>query len=141
MSAGPQVLHAGCVAIAGRGLLILGPSGSGKSALALQLLALGAGLVSDDRTELDLRDGRLFARAPAALSGLIEARGLGILRAPAVAEVELVLAVDLGLHEDERLPPRRTITLAGATCELVHGSQSSHFPAALMCYLRYGRLA
>jgi len=79
-------LHASCVALQDKGLLILGPSGSGKSALALQLMALGAVLVADDYTDLVRCDDRVIARCPAALRGLIEARGIGILRADTVAQ-------------------------------------------------------
>ncbi|MDA3887407.1 MAG: serine kinase, partial [Allgaiera sp.] len=63
---GESILHASCVALDGRGVLILGPSGAGKSGLALQLMALGARLVADDRTRLNPRAGRLIARAPSA---------------------------------------------------------------------------
>ncbi|WP_331459605.1 HPr kinase/phosphorylase [Paracoccus liaowanqingii] len=70
-------LHATTVALEGRGLVILGPSGSGKSGLALELMAVGAVLVADDRTDLRLQQGRLIAQAPPALSGRIEARGWG----------------------------------------------------------------
>lgn len=57
------ILHASCVALDGRGLLILGPSGSGKSALALELMALGADLVADDRTEIEGQGPDLVAAA------------------------------------------------------------------------------
>jgi len=134
-------LHASCVAAAGRGVLILGPSGSGKSGLALQLMALGAALVADDRTEIGLADGTVIARCPHRLSGLIEARGIGLLRAPALAEVPVRLVVDLGHPESDRLPPQRSVIPLGATLDLVLASRSDHFPAAVLCYLRHGRRA
>jgi HPr kinase/phosphorylase len=131
-----EILHASCVALEGRGLLILGPSGAGKSGLALQLMALGARLVADDRTEV-FRDGSgLSARCPPALAGLIEARGIGILRADPLTHAPVVLAVDLGQSETERLPQRRVIFVLGATIDLVLGPQSAHFASALCCYLR-----
>jgi HPr kinase/phosphorylase len=132
-------LHAGCVAVGGRGLLILGPSGSGKSALALQLIALGAGLVADDRTDVTRAADGLTARCPPALSGMIEARGLGILHAPVVSAAKLVLAVDLGVTETERLPPFRHVDVLGVELPLVRAQQGSHFHAALLHYLRFGR--
>jgi HPr kinase/phosphorylase len=132
-------LHASCVAVGGRGLLILGPSGSGKSALALQLMAFGADLVADDRTQISLCDGQLRASCPAALCGLIEARGIGILRAPFVTSVPLVLAVDLGQSEGQRLPLRHKIVVLGQDIELVFAIEGNHFPAALLCYLKGGR--
>lgn len=134
-------LHASCVALDERAVLILGPAGAGKSGLALRLMALGAVLVADDRTELALRDGTLVARCPPALRGMIEARGLGILNAPVQDEAAVVLAVDLATPETDRLPPRRRVEYLGVACDLVLGSRHDHFPAAVLCYLRHGRLA
>ena len=136
-----QTLHASTVAVNGRGLLILGPLGAGKSALALQLIALGALLVADDRTDLTAQSGRLTARCPAPIKGLIEARGLGLLRAPPLDEAEIALVADLSQTEDQRLPPRRRITILGCEVDLVLQAQNDHFPAALMLYLRHGRQA
>ncbi len=135
------VLHASCIAVNGRGLLILGPSGAGKSALALQLMAFGADLVADDRTLIRREGDRLLARAPEPLSGLIEARGIGLLTARALADVPLSLVVDLAQTESDRLPPRRSVTILGTTLDLVLRSQSDHFSAALLCYLKGNRSA
>ena len=132
-------LHASCVAVEGRGVLILGPSGSGKSSLALQLMAFGARLVADDRTDIFRHGQEVTAHSPAALAGLIEARGIGILWARPQTGVPLALVVDLGSTETDRLPPRRHITLLGATLDLVFASRSNHFPAAVLCYLQGGR--
>lgn len=134
-------VHGGCVAIDGRGLLITGPSGTGKSALALQLMAFGARLVSDDRTILTLRDGRLHATCPPAIRGMVEARGLGILNADAIDGADVVLAVDMGVIEAERLPPHRSVTYLGRTVDLVHAQRNAHFPSALLAYLKGGRRA
>jgi HPr kinase/phosphorylase len=137
-----EILHATCVAVAGRGLLILGASGSGKSALALRLISRGAALVSDDLTRLDLNHETLVARCPNLdLAGVIEARGTGILRAPSVESTEVVLAVDMGRIESDRLPPVRTITILGCAVDLVLRVPYDHFPDALMLYLRHGRQA
>lgn len=132
-------LHASCVALGARGVLILGPSGSGKSALALQLMALGAALVADDRTEVQRSGAGLVARCPATLSGLIEARGVGLLRADPLDHAVLDLAVDLGQRETDRLPPERGLDILGVTLPLVHGQETSHFPAAILQYLKSGR--
>jgi HPr kinase/phosphorylase len=87
------------------GILILGPSGSGKSDLALRLIERGAALVSDDRTELFVRDDRLCARAPAALAGLLEVRGLGIVQLPYAPEACVAVVVQLvAPSEIERFP-------------------------------------
>lgn len=139
--AGPgEIVHASTVAVAGRALVIFGPSGAGKSALALQLMALGAQLVADDRTRLTLRAGAVFAASPEAIRGRIEARGIGLLNADPAAPAPVVLAVDLALRETERMPPARHITLLGQKVRLLHDPGTAHFPAALMLYLRGGRL-
>ena len=90
--------HASCAAREGQGVLLLGPSGCGKSDLLLRLIDNGFSLVADDR--VDLRDG--IASAPAALAGLLEVRGLGLLRLPHLASAPVVLAVELSAGE--RLP-------------------------------------
>jgi HPr kinase/phosphorylase len=94
-------IHASCVAIDTRGVLILGDSGAGKSDLAMRLIDGGAKLVSDDRTDLYIARGRLCARAPKSIAGLIEVRGLGIIAMPFVKNVPLALAIKLGA------PPKR----------------------------------
>lgn len=134
-------LHASCVAIDGRGLLILGPSGSGKSSLALQMIGLGAVLVADDQVEVTSADDALVASGPPALAGVIEARGVGLLRADAVASVPLHLAVDLGQPASPRLPERHGIVLLEKRIELVKGPLNAHLPVALLLYLRGGRQA
>jgi HPr kinase/phosphorylase len=142
-----EILHATCVAFAKRGVLILGPSGSGKSALGLQLMALGARLVADDRTVLTAKAGltpkasALVATSPPTIRGLIEARGLGLIRADAIASAPVVLVVDLGHTETDRLPPFRRITLCGIDLALVLGQQSPHFPSSLLAYMNGGRQA
>ncbi|MFN3936181.1 MAG: HPr kinase/phosphorylase [Gemmobacter sp.] len=135
------VVHATAVAFGDRAALILGPAGSGKSALALALMALGAGLLADDRTRLELRGGRVFAGAPAGLPALIEARGVGLLRARLCPPAPLVLAVDLTVSATARLPPRRSITLLGCAVDLVHAVATPHFPAAIRQYILHGREA
>ena len=77
------------------GILLLGKSGSGKSDLALRLIARGAKLVSDDRTDLFMENGKLTARAPASIKSLIEVRGLGIVALPSAAKARIALAVSL----------------------------------------------
>jgi len=89
-------LHATCVAIGDRAVLLIGASGSGKSDLALRLIDRGATLVSDDQTLLTVVDGTLLAAPPATIAGLIEVRGIGIVPLPHRAETPIALAVRLG---------------------------------------------
>ncbi len=137
----PLLLHASCVAVKGRAVLILGASGAGKSSLALLMMAMGADLVADDQTRIVARGGRLIATAPTEIKGLIEARFLGLLNAPAVTEAEVALVVDLDRTETDRLPPARQITLAGVACALAYSSPAPHLAASLMLYLGHGRRA
>ena len=88
------------------GVLLLGKSGAGKSDLALRLIALGATLVADDRTDLTVWRGKLYASAPARLAGLIEVRGVGILKLPHAPRVRVALVVELGPGA-MRLPDQR----------------------------------
>ncbi|MGE4431569.1 MAG: HPr kinase/phosphorylase [Sphingobium sp.] len=107
---GPGPIHASCVAIDGAAILIMGPSGSGKSDLCLRLIDRGALLVSDDYTEIrhDEGSGRIIASPPATIAGKLEVRGLGILSLPHVDSAPVTAAVALvSGHGDgviERLP-------------------------------------
>lgn len=89
-----------------------GPSGSGKSDLALRALDLGFRLVSDDRTLVWSSGGTAFGRAPQTLAGLLEIRGVGVLRVPALDFCRIDLAVMSGIPE--RLPDPEVVVLAGA---------------------------
>ncbi len=126
------------MAVDGRGVLILGKSGAGKSSLALTLLAFGAGLVADDRVTL-IDDAGPTAMPPPAIAGLIEARGVGLLRAPIVARCSVDLVIDLDIQEADRLPPIRYISILGHDVPLQHNADAPHFAPAIMQYLRAGR--
>ncbi len=130
------ILHASTVAF-GRagGILILGPSGSGKSTLALRLIGAGAQLVADDRTIVMAKGGRLFARAPRAIAGLVEARGLGIVRLLPLRLVQLRLVVDLAAPGPARMPPETMHDLEGVTLPLLPAANGDAFIAALRHYV------
>ena len=114
-----MILHAGCVARRGaRGwaaVLITGPSGAGKSDLALRLITRGWRLVADDRTRVWGSGGVLYATAPEVLSGLVEARGLGICTLPPrwIAPVRLAAACLPPAQGAERLPDDAIAQFAG----------------------------
>ena len=107
-----ETVHATCVAIGGRGVLIAGRPGSGKSDLALRLIDRGAGLVSDDYTEVSASGGLLTARAPATIAGRMEIRGVGLIEFAAAAEAPVCLLADLDAVP-ERLPEPATRRIAG----------------------------
>ena len=96
-------VHATAIAVGRRGVLIRGPSGSGKSDLALRVLALGPSallqepvkLVADDQVILTSEPGAVIATAPSVLRGRLEVRGVGILEVAAAAQCEIVLVADL----------------------------------------------
>jgi serine kinase of HPr protein (carbohydrate metabolism regulator) len=96
-------IHASCVALGGKGVLLLGASGAGKSDLALRLIDGGARLVADDRCEIFVRAGKLCARAPDSIAGLIEMRGQGVIALPHAKSVIVAMAVRLGASP-ARLP-------------------------------------
>ncbi len=133
-----QILHASCVAVPGRAALIRGASGQGKSTLALELLAFGATLIADDRTRLQRIQDRLHASAPDNIRGLIEARGVGLLRAETMETAPVTVVIDLDRTENDRLPQLHRTRILGCTLPLLHKSEYGHFPAAIMQYLKGG---
>ena len=108
-----ETVHASAVAIDGRAVLIGGPSGIGKSDLALRLIDRGAVLISDDYCDVRRTEGQVRASAPATILGKIEMRGLGIVEMATAQHVPIALFVDLD-RAPERLPePGETRSLAG----------------------------
>ena len=129
-------LHATTVAFGpDRGVLILGASGTGKSALALHLMALGAHLVADDRTLLVRHGDALMASAPPALRGLIEAWGIGLIRADPLETAKLVLVIDMDHPTRHRMPPPQSRSWLGIALPLLHKVEAGHFPAAILHYI------
>jgi HPr kinase/phosphorylase len=110
-------IHASCIVCAGAGaafgtpsdggVLLLGDSGSGKSDLALRLVAMGAGLVADDRCEIFFDGTTLRARPPRTIAGLMEIHGVGVVALPFVPEARIALVVRASETHPQRLPERR----------------------------------
>ena len=132
------LLHASCVSVNGNGVLICGAAGSGKSSLALNLIALGAELVADDQTLIRRENKNLIARCPETISHLIEARGLGILTPPTRSDDALTLVVDLETVQSQRVPPPEAYELFGITLPLFRRAPLDAFPAALYILARDG---
>ena len=133
-------IHASCVALGGRGVLLLGPSGAGKSDLALRLIDDGATLVADDRTLLFAKGGALHAKAPASIKGLLEIRGVGIVKLPVRASVRIALVVKLG-GEGARLPtlrlysPPKALKLAACPPQIAADARFASTPARIRAAL------
>lgn len=129
---GPVVMQASAVVIAGHALLIEGPPGSGKSSLALALIDRGAGLIGDDAVTL-VQDGEcLIASPPPNIAGLIEVRGVGLVRVAVAPPAPVALILCLGGPVPERLPetplPRRHI--AGVAVPVLAFDPGAIAPAA-----------
>jgi serine kinase of HPr protein (carbohydrate metabolism regulator) len=120
MVAGSLLVHATAVALDGRAVLLRGPSGCGKSDLALRLIDAGARLVADDQSEVWREGDTVFVQAPATIAGLIEVRGIGIVRLAALGHAPVVLVADLvAADRIERLPDRRSAAILGVALPLV----------------------
>jgi HPr kinase/phosphorylase len=105
------LIHGSCVEIDGIGVLIRGPSGSGKSDLVFRLIGTGAGLVADDQSKLIVTGEEIYVSAPATISGKMEVRGIGIIHIDVVPEVRLGLIMDLVDRDNvPRLPAAETCT-------------------------------
>jgi serine kinase of HPr protein (carbohydrate metabolism regulator) len=118
------LVHATAIAIATdggfRALLLRGRSGSGKSDLALRLIDAGAHLVTDDQSVLSRRGDAIIVSPPARISGLMEVRGIGIMRVEALAEAPVVLIADLVPPEQiDRMPERRREDLLGVSVPVI----------------------
>jgi len=116
-----ELRHAGLIAarLAGywRGVLIEGPAGAGKSDLALRALDLGFCLAADDRVQLWTCDGAVFGRAPDPLQGLLEVRGLQVVRVPALPFAQVALVARCGAAE--RIPDPQFADILGVSLPLI----------------------
>ena len=126
-------VHGTSVALDGAGVLLRGPSGAGKSDLALRLIDAGAVLLADDQTELRRAGTGLRMSAPPTIAGLLEVRGIGILRVSSVPSAILRLVVTLVPSEAvERLPePRECRFLDCAVSEIALAPFEASAPAKL----------
>ena len=118
---GSLIMHATCVDVNGSGVLIVGRSGSGKSSLAINLLALGSTLVADDQCELVRKNNRFRISKPASLPKSIEIRGVGLVSVPMINETSLDWIVNMDELEKERMPTPRFTEIGGFRVPTVFG--------------------
>lgn len=132
-------VHGTAVAVGGQGFLIVGPSGSGKSGLAIQMIALGAQLVSDDQVELIKGHGVVGMQAPVGLGGLIEARYVGLLNVKPIEHARLHHVVDLNADAATRLPQLQVCEVLGVRIDLINGGNVPNLASTLLLLGRGGR--
>jgi HPr kinase/phosphorylase len=148
-----ELVHATAVAVAGQAVLIRGPSGSGKSDLALRCLAAApspllpvpAELVADDQVRIERIGARLRASAPPAIRDRLEVRGIGIVAVPAVSAADVILIADLvPPAEIERLPdPMPAVSILGIELPVIRLApfeQSAPVKLLMALCSRHGRV-
>lgn len=118
-TAAPELLHATAVAINGEGVLITGPPGSGKSDLALRLIDRGAVLISDDGVLVDATETFPLLRTAPHIAGMIEMRGIGIVKLPFADSVPLHLVVRLDIIPERMPPGGQSIKIAGTDIRMI----------------------
>lgn len=136
----PMLLHASCIALQSSAILISGPTGAGKSDLALRLIDEGAALIADDQTLLTRSEEKLIASAPVSIQGLIEVRHVGLLRMPFAVSAPVALYIELvSLEENlERLPDKDVIALEDVSIHRLRlPAFAASTPAKIRAALRY----
>jgi len=133
-----ETVHATCIAFDDIGVLLRGPSGAGKSDLALRLIDAGARLVADDRVRLAVEGDTLRASPPNQLAGLLELRGIGLIRLPNVADISIYLVADLvASGAPERLPADDWVDYSGARIRRVEIAPFEHTAVAKLRIAAY----
>ena len=133
-------LHGSAVARGGGAVLILGASGAGKSTLALQLMALGAGLVADDAVKMRVVGDDVILACPQSIKGLIEARRVGLLSVRSVDTATLAFVVDMDKTADSRLPESTEMLLLGRRFPLICGKRTPNLAAVVWNLLGGGQI-
>jgi len=133
-----KILHASSVEIDGKGVVILGKSGSGKSNLAIKLISMGAKLISDDQTYCKLKDNKIIISKPKTTPNFIEARGIGLIKTPMVMSAKLFCFVNITNIELERLPYEEKKYCFGKKIKMIGFNPTYNNESALFLSLRYG---
>ncbi len=131
-------IHASCVTVKNKGILLLGDSGSGKSDLTLRLIEqCNAKLVADDRVDLSIKNNQIIASCPKNIHGLLEVRGIGIVKYPYIKEATIDLVVFLSDEIPERLPDKGFYNIENIKIPLIRlNSGEISAPFKVMAALR-----
>lgn len=132
-------VHGSCVDFDGKCVLAIGPSGSGKSALALNLIALGGVLVADDQVILSSSESGVDASAPKVIAGKIEVRNVGILCCPHINMSRLNLVIDLTAKPQRRMPETSFVKIGTHQVEVIAGAGVTNLPIAAKLLNLFGR--
>lgn len=132
-------VYGSAIAVDGRGFLIRGASGSGKSGLVLQMMALGADLISDDQVIIERSAGTIIMSAPQTLVGKIEARFVGILNVPTRKNAVLKHVIDLDVDSPAQLPQLQHCEVLGLQIDLINGRNVPNLASILMIFGRTER--
>ena len=132
-------VYGSAIAVDGRGFLIRGASGSGKSGLVLQMMALGADLISDDQVIIERSAGTIIMSAPQTLVGKIEARFVGIINVPTRKNAVLNHVIDLDLDSPAQLPQLQHCEVLGLRINLINGRNVPNLASILMIFGRTER--
>ena len=122
--------------INGSGVLIVGSSGSGKSSLAINLLALGSKLVADDQCELVKKNNRFSVSKPASLPNSIEIRGIGLVSVPMVVETSLDWVVNMDEAETQRMPDLQFTEIDGYRIPTIFGKNMDGLASRIYVLVR-----
>jgi len=134
-----KTVHGTAVAREGRGALIIGAAGSGKSGLALALMAFNADLIADDAVLLSDTGGQIALSCPPKISGVIEARGVGLLSVRTIDQARLAIVVDMDKTAAQRLPVPESTVILGTEFPLICGNNTPNLAAVVWCLLGDGQ--
>ena len=133
-----KIIHASSVDINGKGVVILGKSGAGKSNLAIKLISMGAKLISDDQTHFKFKENKIIISKPETTPNFIEARGIGLIKVPFVVSSKLFCFVKITNLELNRLPNAKNKHCYGKKIKLMEFNPFYNNESALFMSIRYG---
>ena len=134
---GEYLIHSTGVVFEGKGLLCVGPSGAGKTQMALDLMALGGDLIADDRVYLQAKDDVLIMQRPVPVQNLIELRGIGVVPTPSVAEHPVTLIINFTWEGERRSQGIETDYILGCAVKRLWCRMTPNLPSKIVHLLRH----